>query len=81
MTTWEWFHRQMDSLVSLQIVITVETLWALIAFEWPVVHGLRLLCVCSIDVLHICRVAAVEATETTVDAVDESQTTCGVIDV
>lgn len=81
MTTWEWFHRQMDSLVSLQIVITVETLRALIAFEWPVVHGLRLLCVSSINVLHICRVSTVEATEATVDAVDESQTACWVIDV
>ena len=67
--------------MSLQIVITVETLWTLIALEWPVVHGLGLLGMGSIDVLHVRRVAAVEATEATVDSVDKSQATGGIIDV
>jgi hypothetical protein len=33
----EWLHSQVDSLVALQIVVAVEGLWALIAFEGSVV--------------------------------------------
>jgi hypothetical protein len=37
MPAWERLHGQMDALVPLQIVVAVEGLRALIAFEWPVV--------------------------------------------
>lgn len=36
-STWEWLHRQMDPLMSLQIMVTIEGLWTLVTFEWSVI--------------------------------------------
>jgi hypothetical protein len=36
-STWEWLHSQMDPLMSLQIVVTIEGLWTLVAFERSVI--------------------------------------------
>jgi len=36
-STWEWLHGQMDPLMSLQIVITIEGLWTLVTFERAVI--------------------------------------------
>jgi hypothetical protein len=33
----EWFHRQMDPLMSLQIVVSIEGLWTLVTFERSVI--------------------------------------------
>lgn len=33
----EWLHRQMNPLMSLQVMIAVEALGALIAFEWTII--------------------------------------------
>jgi hypothetical protein len=76
----EWFHCQVNALVSLQVVIAVETLRALIALEGPVIYRLGLLGVCAVNVLHVGRVATVEATEA-VHAVDERQAVARVADV
>jgi hypothetical protein len=35
--TWERFHSQMDPLMSLQIVVTIERLWTLVTFERSVI--------------------------------------------
>jgi len=57
----EWLDGQVDSLVSLQIMVAIETLWALIALErsvvgcwaWAVcVHGLDLGRVSTVVTLH-----------------------------
>ncbi len=40
MAAWKRLYRQVDPLMSLQIVITIEGLWALVALEWAVVLGL-----------------------------------------
>jgi len=37
MSTGEWLHCQMDPLMSLQIVITIERLWTLVTFERSVI--------------------------------------------
>lgn len=42
MPTGEGLHGQVDTLVALEIMITVERLWALIALEGPVVLWLLL---------------------------------------
>jgi hypothetical protein len=42
MSAWKWLHRQMDSLVALQVMIPIERLWALIALERSFVLWLRL---------------------------------------
>lgn len=41
----EWLHRQMNTLVALQIVIAIERLRTLITFEWTIVvrHLLRMM--------------------------------------
>lgn len=51
---------KMDSLVSLQIMVPVEALWALVTLEWTVVGG-RLLMLMSHEVWHGCSVSTVEA--------------------
>ncbi len=58
MTTREWLDSQMNSLVSLQVVVPVEALGALVASEGSVV--LRVWLRMSIHVVHLCGVAAVE---------------------
>lgn len=39
MSAWKRFHRQMDSLVSLQVMIAIETLGTLIALERTIWDG------------------------------------------
>lgn len=60
-TAWERLHGQVNPLVALQIVIAIETLWALIALEWTVVRrclvGSRM-CL-AVYVTHACRVSTV----------------------
>lgn len=57
----EGLDRQMDPLVSFQIVIPIEALWALITFERPVIHGRWLVGRVSHKMRHRCCVSAVEA--------------------
>lgn len=51
---------KMDSLVSLQIMVPVKALWALVTLEWTVV-GSRLLVLMSHEVWHGGSVSTVEA--------------------
>lgn len=59
----EGLYRQMNSLVSLQVVVPVEALRALVALEWPVIGRLLLMlrvtqevwyrgCVSTVESLH-----------------------------
>lgn len=61
----EWLDSQMNTLMSLQIVIAVEGLWALIALERPVVLWRRLLWVSVrrtvIHAVHVCCMSTVES--------------------
>ena len=41
-STWEWLNRKVNTLVSFQIVVAVETLRALITFERSIIMRLRL---------------------------------------
>jgi len=52
---------QVDSLVPLEIVVAVETLWALVAFEGSVVGGWLLVLSLAHEVRHGSSMAAVEA--------------------
>lgn len=60
MATRKGLHSQMNALVPLEIVVTVETLRALIALEWPVVLWRLLRWVLGVHLLHRGGVAAVE---------------------
>lgn len=51
---------QVDPLVALEIVITVEALWTLVALEGPVVGGGLLMLWVAHEVRHGCSVATVE---------------------
>ncbi len=53
----------MNPLVSLQIVISVETLRALIAFEGPIIGKWQLLMLMLLVAVHILRVCSVSAVE------------------
>lgn len=61
MAAWKWLHRQMNSLVPLQVVISIKALWALVATEWPVVWWIGLLRVMSVHLRVLSSVAAVES--------------------
>lgn len=67
MRTWKRLHRQMNALMSLQVVIPVEALRALIALERPVVGRPRLVegvwRMPAVHLLHAGHVATVEARE------------------
>ena len=53
---------QVDSLVSFQVVVSIEALRTLIALEWPVVRSCLLVRVVSLhEVRHLGRVSTVEA--------------------
>ena len=61
MSTGERLHSQVNALVALQVVVTVEALWTLIAFERTVILwrlGLRLCLV--VHLVHGCSMATVE---------------------
>ena len=53
--------RQVDPLVALEIMVTIEALRALIAFEWSVVRGLLLMLGVTQEMRNSGRVPAVEA--------------------
>jgi len=59
MTAREGFDREVNALVSLQIMVAVETLRALIALERPVVLRIRLSLRMPVK-LHVRRVATIE---------------------
>jgi len=59
MAAWEWLHSKMNALVSLQVVISVEALRALVATEWPVVSRVRMATLVSVHLLHLRHMAAV----------------------
>ena len=68
--------------MSLQIVIAIEALRTLVAPERAIVLGARLLIVVSIHLLHVRRVAAVEArTHAVVHAAHHLHVTIGVVDI
>ena len=53
---------QVDSLVSFQVVVSIEALGTLIALEWPIVRSCLLVRVVSLhEVRHLGRVSTVEA--------------------
>lgn len=58
-----WLDSQMDALMTLQVVVSVEALWALIALEWAIIVGRRvgLMRVVVVHGLHICCVTTIEA--------------------
>jgi hypothetical protein len=61
MVAGEWLDCQMNPLVSLQVMVAVETLWALVALEGSVICG-RLLVGRVAEKMRHCRsVTAVEA--------------------
>jgi hypothetical protein len=61
MGAWKRLDCQVDSLVSLQVVIPIEALGALVALEWPVVRSCLLVGVVSLhEVRHLGRVPTVE---------------------
>jgi len=59
MTAREWLYGKMYPLVSLQIVVSVEALWALIATERAVVRRVRVSALMSVKLLHLRHVSAV----------------------
>ena len=77
----ERLHGKMDSLVPLQIVISVEALWALVALEWPVVRGCLLWWMTK-EGTHACSMTAVEPVHHTMGhAANEIKLTVGIRDV
>ena len=58
--TWEWFDCEMYPLVSLEVVVAVETLWTLIAPERPIILRAGLLWM-AVELLHLSCVSTVEA--------------------
>lgn len=60
------FHSEVDPFMSLQVMISVETLGTLVAFEGPIIgHWLLLmlllwLLLVAVDVLGVCNISAVE---------------------
>ena len=60
MSAREWLDGQVDTLVSFQVVISVEALGALIAFERSVVLWIRLSLGVAIHLLHMRSMSAVE---------------------
>ena len=82
MATREWLDGQVYPLVSLQVVVTVEALRALIATEWSVVGRVGVTCLSTVQVLHLCHMAAVERHSHLVrHAADEGELAVGVADV
>lgn len=53
-------HRQVNSLVAFQIVVSVEALGALVTLEWPVVLLWLRMTVVE-EVRHACSMSAIEA--------------------
>lgn len=68
MPAWEWFHSKMDPLVSLEIMISIETLRTLITFEWTIIWRWLLLVPVH---LQMCSVTAIEGRYHASHAVDE----------
>ncbi len=62
MKTGKRFHGQMDSLVPLQIVISIKALRALVTFEGSIV-GNRLRVLVLLVVVHVLRICSVSAIE------------------
>jgi hypothetical protein len=61
MCAWEWLDRQMYPLMSLQIVVTVEALWTLVALERAVIGRWLLVLVWSEEMRHSSCVSTVES--------------------
>lgn len=57
MAAGEWLHCQMDTLVSLQVVVSVEGLWALVALEGAVVWWRLALGVMPVHLMRMLRVS------------------------
>jgi hypothetical protein len=67
MSTREWLHRQVNSLMALEIMIPVEALRALVTLERPIVMRwcrLRLVRIVVVHVLHVGGMPAVEVHKT-----------------
>jgi hypothetical protein len=81
-TAWEWLDGKMDTLVSLEIVVTIETLRALIALEWTLVLRWCLSGWWAIHLLHGGCVTTVESRHhIRRKAADEHGLTVGVVQV
>ena len=72
---------QVDPLVSLQIVVAVEALRALIALEWPVGRGRLLVRVVSHEVWHLSCVPTVESRHHARVHTDQCKSTVWVLDI
>jgi hypothetical protein len=77
----EGLNRKMYPLVSLQIMVPVEALWALIALEGSIVGSRLLMLGVSHKVRHGCSVPAVEARHHSRVAPNERKLTIRVLDI
>jgi hypothetical protein len=59
----EWFHSQMNPLMSLQIMISIETLRALVAFEGPIVGCWLMMLQQLIVIVHVLGISSISAVE------------------
>lgn len=57
---WERFHRQVDTLVPLQVMVAIKALRTLVTFERSVVLGVWLSLRMAVELLHVCSMPAVE---------------------
>lgn len=60
-STWERLYSEMNTLMSFQIVIAIEALRTLVAFEGPFVGRAHLLLLVTIELLKVCGMATVVA--------------------
>lgn len=60
-----WLYSQMNALMALQVMISVEALWTQITLEWTIVvrRRVNLVRVVVVHALHICCVTTVEASD------------------
>lgn len=63
MRTGKWLHSKVNPLVSLQIVIPIEALRALIAFEGPIIGYRLMMLLLLIVVVHVLGIRSVPTVE------------------
>lgn len=79
----EWLHSQMDALMTLQVVVAVETLWALVTLEGTIVVRslVSLVRVVVVHRLHIGCVTTVEAYQSLRQASHQHRRTTWIIEI
>jgi hypothetical protein len=84
MSARERLDRQMNALMALQVVVTIEALRALVAFEWSIVLRRLLRCLrrLAVHLVEVCSVTAVITMHHTVgEATDQHWLSIRVVDV